>query len=58
MAEVVNLRNVKKRLARAKNAAQGTENAIRFGQNKAQRKAEQAEAARARATLDAHRRAP
>ncbi|PKP71105.1 MAG: DUF4169 domain-containing protein [Alphaproteobacteria bacterium HGW-Alphaproteobacteria-4] len=58
MAEVVKLRAAKKRLARAKDAAQGTVNASRFGRTKAQKALEEAEAARARAALDAHRRDP
>ncbi len=58
MAEVVRLKTAKKRLARAKIAAQGAENAARFGKTKAEKLHEAAEAARARAALDAHLREP
>ncbi|MDP3861695.1 MAG: DUF4169 family protein [Phaeovulum sp.] len=58
MAEVVNLRTAKKRLARAKDAAQGESNAVKFGRTKTQKRFEKAEAARAKAALDGHRRDP
>lgn len=56
MAELVNLKTVKKRLARAKNTAQGAENAAKHGRSKEQKLREAAAAARTRAVLDAHRR--
>jgi len=58
MAEVINLKAAKKRLARAKTAAQGTVNTVTFGQTKAQKALQKAEAARARAALEAHRHEP
>ncbi|MDP1669584.1 DUF4169 family protein [Phaeovulum sp.] len=58
MAEVVNLRTAKKRIARAKDAAQGESNAVKFGRTKAEVRLAKAEAARAKAALDGHRRDP
>lgn len=56
MAEIVNLRAVRKAQARIKDRAQGDENAVKFGRTKAQKKREEAGAAKARATLDGARR--
>ncbi|NUB43557.1 DUF4169 family protein [Fertoebacter nigrum] len=56
MAELVNLRAVRKAKARDVKRAQGDENAVKFGRTKAQRMAEGAEAAKARTMLDGHRR--
>ncbi len=58
MTEVINLRQAKKTLARAAKRAQANENAAKFGRTKAQRDLEEAQAAKARAELDAHRREP
>ena len=58
MAEVINLRQAKKSLARVKKRAQGDENAAKFGRTKAQRRLEDSEAEKARAALDAHEREP
>lgn len=56
--EVINLRQAKKALARAKARAQGTENAVKSGQTTAQKSLEAAQRDKARAALDAHRRDP
>lgn len=58
MAEVINLRQAKKALARVKKRAQGDENAAKFGRTKAQRRLEEAEAEKARTALDGHERQP
>ena len=56
MAEIVNLNRFRKQQDRAKKRAQSDENAVKFGMTKAQRALEQAQADKARATLEAHRR--
>jgi hypothetical protein len=56
MAEIVNLRTVKKQAARAAARATASENAARFGQTKAERDLEQAKAEKAARDLDAHKR--
>lgn len=56
MAEIVNLNRFRKQAARAEARATADANAAKFGRSKAQKKLEEAEAAKARATLDAHRR--
>ncbi len=56
MAEVVNLRAVRKARERAEARAAADENAARFGRTKALKALEKARAEKARATLDAHRR--
>ncbi|TCO70609.1 DUF4169 family protein [Rhodovulum euryhalinum] len=53
---IVNLRAARKARERAEKRAKGDENAARFGRTKEQRTREEADAARARAHLDAHRR--
>lgn len=58
MAEIVNLRRARKQKARAERTAQAGANAAKFGRTTAQRRAEEAEAARTRAALDGHRRSP
>ena len=55
MAEIVNLRTVKKQAARAAARAKANENAARFGQTKAERDLEQAKAEKATRDLDAHK---
>lgn len=52
----VNLNRVRKQKARAAQKARADENAARFGRTRAQRALEQAEADKARAALDQHRR--
>ena len=56
MAEIVNLRSARKAKARAAARTEADGNAARFGRTKAQRVLEEAEAGKARAALDAHRR--
>ena len=55
-AEVVKLSGVGKQAARAEAKAAADANAAKFGRTKAQKKLEEAEAARVRAVLEAHRR--
>lgn len=52
----VNLNRVRKQKARAADKARAEENAARFGRTGAQKALEKAEAERARALLDQHRR--
>lgn len=52
----VNLRQVRKERARLRKRADGDANAAKFGRSKTQRMREAADAAKARATLDAHKR--
>ena len=56
MSSVTNLTQFRKQKARAEKRAAGDANAAKFGRTKAQRALEEAQAAQARATLDAHRR--
>lgn len=56
MAEIVNLNRFRKAQERVKTRAQADENATKFGRTKAQRKLEEAQAEKARATLEAHQR--
>lgn len=56
MAEIVNLNRFRKTQEKAKKRATADANAAKFGRTKAQRAREEAEAEKARATLDAHRR--
>lgn len=56
MAEIVNLRTVRKDRARAEKRDKGDENAARFGRTRALKALEQARNERAEKLLDAHRR--
>lgn len=56
MAEIVNLRRARKAATRAARAREADGNAARHGLTPAERRRQEAEAARAAATLDAHRR--
>lgn len=56
MAEIVNLRTVKKQAARTAARAKGHENAARFGQTKAERDLAKSKAEKATRDLDAHKR--
>jgi hypothetical protein len=56
MAEIINLRQIRKAKDRLKKQAQGDENAVKFGRSKDQRKAEEDAAAKARRDLDGHQR--
>lgn len=58
MAEIVNLRHMRKRKAREDSARQADENRIRHGRTKAEKMALQAEIRRDASRLDAHRREP
>jgi hypothetical protein len=53
---VVNLRQARKVRDRVAKRSKADENAAKFGRSKAQKAREEADAARARAVLDAHRR--
>ena len=55
MAEVINLRAVRKARERARARAAADENAARFGRTKALKALEQARAEQARTLLDGHR---
>ncbi|MBK6467368.1 MAG: DUF4169 family protein [Rhodobacter sp.] len=56
MAEIVNLRAVKKQAARKAARAKGDANAVKFGRSKAERVLEAAKAAKATRDLDGHKR--
>ncbi|MBD3787053.1 MAG: DUF4169 family protein [Sphingomonadales bacterium] len=56
MSNVTNLNQFRKAKARAEKRAAAEENAAKFGRTKAQKRLEEAEAAKARAALEAHRR--
>ncbi|WP_145399696.1 DUF4169 family protein [Paracoccus sulfuroxidans] len=56
MTKVINLRQVRKELARASARRQGDENAAKYGRSKAQKLADLTEAESAARKLDAHRR--
>jgi hypothetical protein len=58
MAKIINLRQAKKVRNRAKNRAEGTENAARFGRSKAQQSLESARLEKEQAGLDGHKREP
>lgn len=55
MAEIVNLRRVRKQKARAEKSAAGDANAARHGRSAAERAREADEAAQAERRLDGHR---
>ena len=57
-AEIVNLRRVRKRRARAEEDAQAVENRSRQGLGKAEREAVAARREKATRTLDQHKREP
>ena len=56
MAEIVNLRSVRKAKARAGKEADAAANRQKFGRTKAEKQTEAAKAALATKTLDAHKR--
>ncbi|NTT86398.1 DUF4169 family protein [Tabrizicola fusiformis] len=56
MAEVINLRSVKKQAARKAARAKGDENAVKFGRSKAERELQQAQVAKAARDLDGKKR--
>lgn len=55
MAEIINLNRVRKAQAREERAREATENRIRFGRGKAEKKAAEAEAERAADRHEGHR---
>jgi hypothetical protein len=58
VAEIVNLRMVKKQAARKAARSKGDENAVKFGRSKAERDLEKARADKASRDLAAHEREP
>ena len=58
MSQIINLRTVRKQAARAGKRVEATQNAVRHARSKAARALEKAEADKARALLDAHKREP
>lgn len=55
MGDLVNLRQVKKRVAREEAAQQSEANRVRFGRTKSERSRDQLQTNRARDILDQHR---
>lgn len=58
MSKVVNLRQFRKRKAREDEAAQATENRVRFGRTRAQKEQDELEAEQARQRMDQLKREP
>ncbi|GBD50067.1 DUF4169 family protein [Methylopila sp. Yamaguchi] len=56
MAEIVNLRQARKRREREDRSAQAAENRVRFGRRKDEKVAEEVRRAQAERLLDGHRR--
>lgn len=56
MAEIVNLRTVRKQKARASKAAQAEQNRALFGRTKGEKQRQAAEKALADRTIDGHKR--
>jgi hypothetical protein len=56
MAEIVNLRQMRKRKARAEKEAQAAENRIAFGRTKEERRVTEAERQLSERRLDGHKR--
>jgi hypothetical protein len=56
MADIVNLRAVRKRKAREAEQVHAAENRIKFGRTKAEKQLEKAEAERESKNIDAHKR--
>jgi len=56
MAEIINLRAVKKARSRTETRAQADANAAKFGRTKAERAIEKTHSDKARQALDAHKR--
>lgn len=56
MAEIINLRAVRKTREREQARAKGNENAAKFGRTKAEKSLEAARAEKARRDLDGHER--
>lgn len=58
MAEIVNLRQVRKRKAQAERAGEAATRRRQFGRTKAEKAADEAERARKLRHIDGHRREP
>ena len=58
MASPVNLNQARKQKERAEKPARAAENSVTFGQSKAEKLRQKAQAEKANKTLDEHRRAP
>ena len=58
MAEIVNLRQVKKQAARTAARAKADENAMKFGRTKAEREVQKAQAEKSARDLAGHKREP
>ncbi|HLV82430.1 MAG TPA: DUF4169 family protein [Devosia sp.] len=56
MAEIINLRNVRKQKARADKATAAEQNRIKFGRSKAEKQLSAAEQALADKRIDGHKR--
>lgn len=56
MAEIINLRNVRKQKARAEKETQASENRVLFGRTKAEKLKDAAEKAKAEKHIDGHKR--
>lgn len=56
MAEIINLRNVRKQKARADKATTAEQNRIKFGRSKAEKQLSAAEQALADKRIDGHKR--
>ncbi|WP_090059171.1 DUF4169 family protein [Celeribacter neptunius] len=56
MSNVTNLNQFRKQKARAEKRTRGDENAVSFGRTKAQKLLEEAQRAKAKAELDAHKK--
>ncbi|CUX81947.1 MAG: protein of unknown function containing DUF4169 domain [Roseibaca calidilacus] len=58
MSKIVNLRTIRKQAARDAKRRAGDANAARHGRSRAERQADQTQADKARAHLDAHKLTP
>jgi hypothetical protein len=56
MAEIINLRSVRKAIAKQQDRAQADENAVKFGRRKADKALQTAQAEKAKRDLDGHAR--
>jgi hypothetical protein len=56
MAEIINLKNVRKQKARANKEAQASQNRVLFGRTKAEKQKQEAEKALANRRIDGHKK--
>ncbi|MNL51958.1 hypothetical protein D3C87_1750980 [compost metagenome] len=56
MADIINLRNVRKQKARAERETQASQNRVLFGRTKAEKLKDAAEKAKAEKHIDGHKR--